>query len=262
MRSGFRTVRPRWRQLVVDGFQLLGWEITKHGLIKSSVARDGYLPCPPNRYLTLARELDPDYQRRYEKVRSATGVSDDRLYVLEMFARHCAHLIGDFAECGVWRGGTAMLLADVMAEEEHAPDRQLHLFDTFEGMPKSAELDPSGHSEGDFATSLESVKSRLSPFANVAFHRGEIPTRFDSVADRTFAFVHADVDLYSSTRDCLTFFYPRIVPGGILVSDDYGFRLYEKSARVAVDEFFEDKPENPISLRSGQCFVIKQAPRD
>lgn len=258
MRSPMTRLQKKTKRFIVDGFHLLGWEISRHGLVKSSAAQGGYLPCPPNRYLTLARWLDPEFQQRYEKIRSATGVTDDRCYMLEMFARHCAHLAGDFAECGVWRGGTAMLLADVL-REERVSERRLHLFDTFQGMPKSANEDPSGHREGDFFTSLGEVKALLTPFANVVFHPGEIPDTFDPVADRQFALIHVDVDLYKSTRDCLEFFYPRLVPGGILVCDDYGFPLYEKSARLAVDEFFKDKLENAISLRSGQCFCIKQA---
>ena len=72
-----------------------------------------------------------------------------------------------------------------------------------------------------------------------------------------FAFVHVDVDLYSSVRDCCEFFYPRLSGGASMVFDDYGFPHYRDAAKRAVDEYFADKPERPLVLASGQCVVVK-----
>ncbi len=252
----------RIKRLVIGGSRRLGWEVSRHGIVRGSAAQGGYLPCPSNRYLTLAPWLADDVQRRYERIDPLTTVSPDRCYMLEMLARHCAGLGHDFAECGVLRGGTAVLLAEVLRERASSKPR-LHLFDTFEGMPAAAERDPSGHQAGDFgATSLSRVRSELGPYPNVVFHPGTIPQTLNAVEGQRFSFVHVDVDLYESTRDCLRFFYPRLVPGGMLVCDDYGFPLYERSARLAVDEFFERRPEDVIVLRSGQCFVIKPLPSE
>jgi len=154
---------------------------------------------------------------------------------------------------------------------EHAPNddqifviklflegRKLHLFDTFEGMPILADSDPGGHKKGDFGdTSLDSVKELLADYNHVEYHPGFIPTTFDGV-DGQFAFVHVDVDLFETSSACYEFFYPKMVKGGIMICDDYGFRKYETSARKAVDTFFADDCTETrlISEQSSQCLCL------
>jgi O-methyltransferase len=75
-----------------------------------------------------------------------------------------------------------------------------------------------------------------------------------------YAFAHLDVDLYQSTVDCCAYFYPRIVPGGIILFDDYAFAA-ARGEKDAVDAFFADKPECPITLPTGQDVVIKHLGR-
>src|SRR5262245_10402180 len=71
-----------------------------------------------------------------------------------------------------------------------------------------------------------------------------------------YSFVHVDVDLYQSTLDCCEYFYTRLVPGGIMLFDEYGFPS-ARGEKDAVDEFFSDKPESPIALPTGQGMVLK-----
>jgi len=66
--------------------------------------------------------------------------------------------------------------------------------------------------------------------------------------------VHFDVDLYESTLACLRFFYPRMLPGGVMLSHDYSILA---GVRKAVDEFLDGKPEKPIELPSTQCMIVK-----
>jgi O-methyltransferase len=71
------------------------------------------------------------------------------------------------------------------------------------------------------------------------------------------AWAHIDVDIYTAVRDCLEFIYPRLVPGGTVVIDDYGFPSCV-GARRAVDEHFADGlPEAPLCLPTGQCLIVK-----
>jgi O-methyltransferase len=174
--------------------------------------------------------------------------------MLRQFSQYAAQLDGDFAECGCYRGGTAWLLGE---SSQGKDGRKLHLFDTFEGMPLLADSDPGGHKKGDFGdTSLESVKELLSGYNNVEYHPGFIPNTFEGF-DGKFSFVHVDVDLFETSSACYEFFYPRMVTGGIMICDDYGFRKYETSARKAVDTFFANKPEVVVTLPTGQALVIK-----
>lgn len=200
---------------------------------------------------------EPGFQKYYQLARPRSLVTVDRCYILHQFARQCLGLPGDFAECGVYKGGTAYLIADTM-NSFGAKGKTLHLFDTFAGMPASANEDNGPHVQGDFGdTSLESVKQYVSKFNNVEFRPGYIPDTFQPLTDRSFAFAHIDVDLFQTAVDCMQFFYPRLSSGGVMIFDDYGFHQYKHAARKAVDEFFQDKPEVPIVLKTGQCLVIK-----
>ena len=81
--------------------------------------------------------------------------------------------------------------------------------------------------------------------------------RFDEVGDRTFCLAHIGVGLYEPTRDSLAFFYPRLERHGMIICDDYGSGAYP-GARLALDEFFADRPETPIELPQTQAFIVKR----
>lgn len=232
-------------------YKLLRFEIAKPG-----EARGEYTRNYPYTYATYSPWFEPGFLDMYAKIEHHTVVSEDRCYILDRLTRYAVHLPGDFAECGVYKGGTTFLIASVIAE--CGSESHLHLFDTFAGMPSIAQKPRDGHKPGDFGdTSLESVKSYLAQFPGVQFHLGTIPDTFSDILDEEFSFVHIDVDIYPTTLECCKFFYPRLVRGGILICDDYGFPGYKKAAKAAVDEFFQDKPGKPIPLHTGQCFIIK-----
>ncbi len=179
-------------------------------------------------------------------------VDKKRCFMLYQFCKQVSSLKGDIAEVGVFKGGTARLLA----ESVKAQNKNIHLFDTFEGIPHS---DPGRDiiKKGDFKnTSLESVKSYLGDLKNIFFYQGLFPASAKSLENLKFSLAHIDVDIYKSVVDCCAFFYPRIEKGGIMIFDDYG-HLCCPGAKTAVDEFFSDKVEKPCYLPTGQCIVIR-----
>ena len=208
----------------------------------------------PYGYATWSPWFEDWFQEIYRRVEPHTLVTADRCFVLHQLARQNARRPGAFAECGVYRGGTALLLAEATA----GSGKPLHLFDTFAGMPAEAADDPGVHSPGHFDdTSLDRVRNLLAPHECARLHPGRLPATLAEVAQESFSLVHLDVDLFATTRDCLEFFHPRLVPGGALVIDDYGFELYRDTVRRAVDEFFADRPEVPLALRSGQALLVR-----
>ena len=187
------------------------------------------------------------------EIKPYTLVSQDRVYMLFTLGIQAQHLPGNFWECGVYKGGTAMMLAQLIVAQ---PDKHLRLFDTFDGMPVT---DPKRdfHREGDFSdTSLNTVKLRVGEVPSITYYPGFIPESFQGLEQEKIAFAHIDVDIYQSVRDCCDFIYPRVVGGGFMVFDDYGFPSCP-GAREAVDDFFADKPERPLVLPTGQALVIK-----
>jgi O-methyltransferase len=148
---------------------------------------------------------------------------------------------GAFAEVGVWRGETSAFLHRL------APDRRLYLFDTFSGFPEQ-DL-PPGVSDTRFRdTSQSAVRRSVGPSPNVLLRIGYVPATLAGLEDEAFAFVLLDLDLRDPTRASLEFFYPRLSPGGYLITHDYNNTESNWACKRALDEFLEDKPERLVEL--------------
>jgi len=171
----------------------------------------------------------------------------DEAYIVYSAVQRTAKVPGDVAEVGVFRGQSARIICEAKG------DRTLHLFDTFQGLPEPGAVD-TVFKQGEYACSLAAVQSFLAGQTNVRYHPGLFPGTAGAVTDARFSFVHLDVDLYESTRAALVFFYPRMLPGAILVSHDY---VIAEGVRQAFDEFFEHKPEPVLELTGNQCLVVK-----
>lgn len=198
--------------------------------------------------------LAPWFRTLFEEhVRPHSVVSIERCWTLWQSLAQAVNCPGAVMEAGVFQGGTARLLREVIGERR---DRKLYLFDSFEGMQK-VDADSDRHSEGDFAdTSLDGVRSVVGSDPFIEFRKGWVPAIFSGLEGETFCFAHIDLDLYEGVRDTLAFVYPRLSPGGVIVLDDYGFASCP-GARRAVDDFFADKPERPLALLTSQALIHK-----
>ena len=205
------------------------------------------------RYHTLQKDrafLDLFDQLQRKKV-IIQSVSE--AYNLWQLCPQTARVPGDVAEVGVYLGGTARLLSEVKGD-----NRRLFLFDTFGGMPAVKEGVDKVHA-GSFSESrLPDVQALMAGQKGVHFCPGFFPETTQQLpADAArFSFVHLDVDIYQSTLDGLRYFYPKMSPGGMIVSHDYRY-LQCPGVRQAYTEFFADKPEPLIELWDTQCLVVK-----
>ena len=143
-------------------------------------------------------------------------------------------------------------------EQEAKEKTKLHLFDTFSGLPPVSDKDTHFGTtiwkENEFGnTSDESVKRYLSKYENVFLYKGRFPDTSDPIKDVKFSFVHLDVDLYRSTRDCLEFFYPRLVRGGIILTHDY----HSNGVQTAFKEYFYNKKIPLVELTGSQCMIVR-----
>lgn len=187
------------------------------------------------------------------------GVPADRCYFLLSAARLVREkqIPGDSAECGVRFGKGSFFLLQGLNDSS----RPHHIFDSFAGLSDTGTEDEvtTGHKswmQGDISVAEEATRQNLAGFPNCNFYKGWIPDRFPEVADRTFALVHIDVDLYQPTLDSLEFFYPRMARGGLIICDDYGFATCP-GATKAFDTFFADRSEAVLPIPTGQCLVWK-----
>ena len=160
---------------------------------------------------------------------------------------------GDFVECGVWRGGNILGIAQYLYSHNML-DRKIWLYDTFEGMtsPEDVDIDMDGNKASDILgrpnvmanASLNEVKTNLmsTPFPqeNIAYVVGDIVQTLDNINNvpNNIALLRLDTDWYQSTKKELDVLYPRLVDKGILIVDDYG---HWKGSKKAVDEYFLNK---------------------
>lgn len=197
---------------------------------------------------------DAPFLEAYRRLCGENYRALERKYTVYNLLRALHGLAGDTVECGVYNGSTAYFLA--RANEETGANRNIYLYDSFEGLSAPIAADGGYWQTGALSCPEELARANLAGFRNVHFFPGWIPARFGEVADQTFCFIHVDVDLYEPTRDSLNFFFPRLRPRGMLVCDDYGFDSCP-GARRAMDEYFADLPEQIIHLPTGQGLVIK-----
>jgi O-methyltransferase len=150
---------------------------------------------------------------------------------------------GDLAEVGVYRGELSRFLREV------APDRPLHLFDTFSGfVPWDADRpDQEDHRFRD--TSVEGVRQFLGPRAEGAvFHPGFFPDTASNLGVERFAFVMVDLDRYRPTLAALQVFYPRLSAGGYMFLHDFNSPESDRGVSRAAAEFLANRPERLIEL--------------
>ena len=166
-------------------------------------------------------------------------VGKENIKQIKKLLKSVDNLSGDVCEVGVYRGGTAKVISD------NVKDCEVFLFDTFDGMPY---FDPDKDKDwtlGTFdQTDYDMVSKLFESNNNVKIYKGVFPSDTSHhVENKTFKFVHLDVDNYQPYKECLEFFYDRMVPGGVIIFDDYDHKCCPGSNKD-VDEFFKDKPEN------------------
>jgi len=192
-----------------------------------------------------------DFAKNLKKIRADTDLllEDIEAYHIYMATKRTQKIPGDIAEVGVYKGGSAKIICLAKG------DKHLHLFDTFEGLPKVEEIDIVWpFYEGKFAASYDSVQKYLGDESNVYFYKGIFPGTSDPIRDKKFSMVNFDVDTYESTKQCLEFFYSRMSPGGILISHDY---ITAPGVKKAFDDFFDGKTEPVLETAGSQCLVVK-----
>jgi len=207
----------------------------------------------------------------YEACRPYTMTGALRMHALFDALRYVtsADIAGDIVECGVWRGGSAMVAALATLRLGAAP-RDIWLFDTFEGMPEPTERDVTldgkpararwqrgrrgNGRRGDgndwcFAP-LADVRANVArtgyPQQHLHFVQGQVEQTIPTSAPQRIAILRLDTDWYDSTYHELTHLYPRLSVGGVIIIDDYDTW---DGARQATDQYFGEIGRAPLLSR-------------
>jgi O-methyltransferase len=223
---------------------------------------------PAAKPAALPADFDEEAKEIIRAVRPYTMTSPDKLFSLINAVRHVVStgVQGDLVECGVWRGGSMHAVARTL-ESMGVTDRELYLFDTFSGMTEPTEKDVSlgGTPAASLLAraektanvwaiaSLEDVREGLAQlsYPSERFHLvpGPVEETIPGSAPDKIAVLRLDTDWYESTRHELEHLYDRLVPGGILIIDDYGSW---QGAKQATDEFLARLEQKPLMHRAGR----------
>jgi O-methyltransferase len=229
-----------------------------------------------DRLLTLDKTLgflaEPVFRQALDSIRGSHDYDEYngpdhiawRLNTLCWAARCALRTGGDFVECGVFKGDMAWVVLHVVGP---AKVPNFFLYDSFEGFserwshPQDFPLNPGFldfanrfYQRGDL---FEGVKNRFAPYPNVKVVQGFLPEVLDKVQPSRIGFLHIDLNSPRAEVAVLERLFDRVVPGGVVVFDDYGWKLFEKQ-KLAEDEFMRRRGYEVLELPTGQGLVVKR----
>jgi O-methyltransferase len=253
-----RSGRVDWRNIANRGlYRTTGYKLMNPDRLPAP-APPPPPPPPPKPQGRLARQMpgyyEDDVKAIVRTVRKRTMTAHEKLNALVLATRYVVDhdIPGALVECGVWRGGSMQAMA-LALNGRGVTDRELHLYDTFEGMTAPTEEDKAldGTPAAQLLASkprdariwavadLEDVRTGMAetgyPPERIHYHVGPVEQTLPEQAPEQVAVLRLDTDWYESTRHELEHLYARLPPGGVLILDDYSTW---QGARKAVDEFF------------------------
>lgn len=216
--------------------------------------------------------------RQILAAQATSMTSIERLWALLQAVKYTeSHGIpGDFVECGVWKGGSSRLMAQVLADSGSF-SRQIWLYDTFEGMvpPTHDDVRNNGKTAKQMLEEQESFRDRSLiwaigpeeevrenllesgyPQEKLVFIRGDVVETLKRRTPDKIAILRLDTDWYESTRAEIEALMPKMAPGGVVIIDDYGDW---EGARKAVDEFLLNLSPRPFVHRidhTGRTWIV------
>jgi O-methyltransferase len=226
------------------------------GLLGELIRRLGYgaTKSHGDTYIVPPDITEKGFLEIYGLCKEYTGTSMERMYSLFKSVEYVVanRLEGDFVECGVWRGGSVMLMAMALLMN-HCSNKSIFLYDTFEGLtrPTEKDVDFTGKPAADLfaedagsilACSVEEVRRNLAlsgyPLENFVFVKGDVTDTIPETVPESISLLRLDTDWFESTYHELRYLYPLLIERGILILDDYG---HWKGAKEAVDRYFSEQ---------------------
>ena len=174
-----------------------------------------------------------------------------RLATVAWGFRKGLQLDGDFVECGCYKGTTAKIMCD-MADFSSYPDRRYYLYDLFDHDSAMPHHSMPEHSQFLF----QKTRERFSQFSNVVVTQGQVPDILSEVSPGKIAFMHIDLNNAEAEVGALEVLFDRMVPGAVLVFDDYGWLAYGDQKK-AEDHWLASRGYQVLELPTGQGLLIK-----
>lgn len=174
-----------------------------------------------------------------------------RRYILAMAGFHCSHLEGDFVECGAYQGVGAKTVLDYLGGVNFP--KTFWLYDLFE---HSEEME--NHRLDSHGPELHAqVVKRFEGYPNVKILKGMLPDILADGSPEKIAYLHIDLNQATAEIACLDALFDRVVPGGVIILDDYEMFYYHKQ-KAAEDDWFGARGYRVFPLPTSQGIVIKR----
>lgn len=187
-----------------------------------------------------------------------------RFHILVWAARYASKLDGDFVECGVFKGDMSWFITECV--DAFGSGRKMHLVDSYEGFncditsaqdfPRDPAFFARANAIYKSESHFENVKKRFKDKEYVRITKGYVPQVLNNLDIDEVAFLHIDLNSAEAEVAALEYFYPKLVTGGIIVLDDYGWNMFRKQL-IAEKAFFSSVNLQVLELPTGQGLVIK-----
>ena len=174
-------------------------------------------------------------------------------------AQNCLNLDGDYVECGVNKGG--MALTTIEYTNFSSSDKKYYLYDTFDGLHQDLLTEEEvqiGIQAGRYEPCYEQVQDTFKQYSNVIIVKGEVPSTLYQVSPKKVAYLAIDMNCVLPEIEALRFFWDKLVPGAIILLDDYGWKNHYLQKK-AFDEFALLYDIPILQLPTGQGLLIKPA---
>ncbi|HLI11136.1 MAG TPA: class I SAM-dependent methyltransferase [Alphaproteobacteria bacterium] len=174
-----------------------------------------------------------------------------RKYVLCWAAKSSLRLEGDFVEAGTYRGHSAKMICDYV--DFNTSGKAFYLYDLFEHDDAMPHHGMPAHGKDLYGK----VVGRFAGYPGVHVVKGRVPDSFEGQEPERIAFLHVDLNNTEAELGVLNRFFDRVVPGGIVIFDDYGWALYAQQ-KAAEDAWLAARGHEPLELPTGQGLLIKR----
>ncbi len=205
---------------------------------------------------------DERFIKSYNAAKSTQSWGRDirwRAYTIAWAAGKCSSLEGDFVECGVNRGGYAMMVVTYIDFKNLK--KNFYLLDTYNGIDKQfltqSEEKKGAPLEGRYSECYEDVVETFKDFQNVKIVRGSVPETLPRVDSQKIAFLSIDMNNSIPEIAAAEYFWDKVVSGGVIILDDYGWGGYHAEQKTAFDKFTEARGIKVFSLPTGQGLIFK-----
>lgn len=202
---------------------------------------------------------DPKFIKAYHAAMKQDYMPDTdvwRYHVNHWAVFHAKQLEGDFVECGVYKGSISMSNI-IYIDFKALKNRKYYLFDTFRGLDKELSTEDEYRRFKDaYPDCYDFVVKSFKKYPNVVIIKGVVPKTLSKVNIKKVAYLSLDMNSALPELEALKHFWPRLVPGGIVVLDDYGWPTCE-AQKAAADNFASSVGVKVLSLPNGQGIIIK-----